>query len=56
MRLNCHLLRCLNGFLVDDNQLKEFADKLGEKIDALTNEIYMLAGENLILIHRNGLV
>ena len=38
-----HLER--NGFLVDDNQLKEFADKLGEKIDALTNEIYMLAGE-----------
>lgn len=35
----------INGFLVDDNQLKEFADKLGEKIDALTNEIYMLAGE-----------
>lgn len=44
------MLRCLhileiNGFLVDDHQLKEFADKLGEKIDALTNEIYMLAGE-----------
>ena len=36
----------INGFLVDDNQLKEFADKLGEKIDALTNEIYMLAGED----------
>ena len=35
----------INGLLVDDNQLKEFADKLGEKIDALTNEIYMLAGE-----------
>lgn len=35
----------INGFLVDDNQLKEFADKLGEKIDALTNEIYMLVGE-----------
>lgn len=35
----------INGFLVDDNQLKEFADKLGEKIDALTKEIYMLAGE-----------
>ena len=35
----------INGFLVDDNQLMEFADKLGEKIDALTNEIYMLAGE-----------
>ena len=35
----------INGFLVYDNQLKEFADKLGEKIDALTNEIYMLAGE-----------
>ena len=35
----------INGFLVDDNQLKEFADKLGEKIDALTNEIYLLAGE-----------
>ena len=37
----------INGFLVDDNQLKEFADKLGEKIDALTNEIYMLAGEDV---------
>ena len=36
----------INGFLVDDHQLKEFADKLGEKIDALTNEIYMLAGED----------
>lgn len=35
----------INGFLVDDHQLKEFADKLGEKIDALINEIYMLAGE-----------
>ena len=35
----------INGFLVDDHQLKEFADKLGEKIDALTNEIYMVAGE-----------
>ena len=35
----------INGFLVDDNQLKKFADKLGEKIDALANEIYMLAGE-----------
>ena len=35
----------INGFLVDDNQLKKFADKLGEKIDALTTEIYMLAGE-----------
>ena len=35
----------INGFLVDDHQLKEFADKLGEKIDALTNEIYMLACE-----------
>ena len=35
----------ISGFRVDDNQLKEFADKLGEKIDALTNEIYMLAGE-----------
>jgi len=35
----------INGFLVDDNQLKEFADKLGEKIDALTNEIYKEAGE-----------
>ena len=35
----------INVFLVDDHQLKEFSDKLGEKIDALTNEIYMLAGE-----------
>ena len=35
----------INGFLVDDNQLKEFSKKLGEKIDALTKEIYFLAGE-----------
>ena len=35
----------ISGFLVDDDQLKEFAGKLGEKSDALTNEIYMLAGE-----------
>lgn len=35
----------INGFLVDDGQLKEFADILGKKIDALTNEIYLLAGE-----------
>ncbi len=35
----------INGFLVDDNQLKEFSEKLGEKIDALTKEIYFLAGE-----------
>lgn len=34
-----------NGFLVDDNQLKEFSAKLGEKINALTKEIYLLAGE-----------
>ena len=47
----------INGFLVDDNQLKEFADKLGEKIDALTNEKYIcLQVKNLILIHRNSLV
>ncbi|MCH5210507.1 MAG: DNA polymerase I [Oscillospiraceae bacterium] len=35
----------INGFLVDDAQLKEFSKKLAAKIDALTNEIYMLAGE-----------
>lgn len=35
----------MNGFLVDDNQLKEFADKLAEKIDVLTKEIYLLSGE-----------
>lgn len=34
-----------NGFLVDDNQLKEFSLKLGEKIEVLTKEIYNLAGE-----------
>lgn len=35
----------INGFLVDDGQLKEFSEKLGEKIDVLTKEIYFLAGE-----------
>lgn len=35
----------INGFLVDDKQLKEFADKLGTKLDALTKEIYLLADE-----------
>lgn len=35
----------INGFLVDDAQLKEFAETLGKKIDALTEEIYFLAGE-----------
>ncbi|MCD8391405.1 MAG: DNA polymerase I [Firmicutes bacterium] len=35
----------INGFLVDDEQLKAFSEKLGEKIDALTKEIYFLAGE-----------
>ena len=35
----------INGFLVDDSQLKEFSEKLGAKIDALTKEIYFLAGE-----------
>ena len=47
----------INGFLVDDNQLKKFADKLGEKIDALTNNSNIcLQVKNLILIHRNSLV
>ena len=35
----------INGFLVDDAQLKEFADTLGRKIEELTHEIYFLAGE-----------
>ena len=35
----------INGFLVDDEQLKAFADTLSKRIDALTNEIYTLAGE-----------
>lgn len=35
----------INGFLVDDAELRAFADILGKKIDALTNEIYLLAGE-----------
>ena len=35
----------INGFLVDDAQLKEFSEKLGEQIDALTKEIYFLADE-----------
>lgn len=34
-----------NGFLVDDTQLKDFSKILGERIDALTEEIYTLAGE-----------
>ncbi len=35
----------INGFMVDDAQLKAFSDTLGKKIDALTDEIYFLAGE-----------
>ncbi|MCC8160007.1 MAG: DNA polymerase I [Oscillospiraceae bacterium] len=35
----------INGFLVDDEQLKAFSEKLGEKIDTLTKEIYILADE-----------
>lgn len=35
----------INGFLVDGDQLKEFSDTLGKKIDALTSEIYFFAGE-----------
>lgn len=35
----------INGFLVDEEQLKAFAEILGAKIDALTEEIYNLAGE-----------
>ncbi len=35
----------INGFLVDDAQLKEFSDALSKRIDALTKEIYFLAGE-----------
>lgn len=35
----------INGFLVDDAELKSFAAILGEKIDALTKEIYFLADE-----------
>lgn len=35
----------INGFLVDDAELRAFADILGKKIDALTNEIYLLSGE-----------
>lgn len=35
----------INGFLVDEEQLKAFADILGAKIDTLTEEIYNLAGE-----------
>ena len=35
----------INGFLVDEGRLKEFSEMLGKKIDALTEEIYTLAGE-----------
>lgn len=35
----------INGFLIDDAQLKEFSQMLGARIDALTKEIYLLAGE-----------
>lgn len=35
----------INGFLVDEERLKEFSQMLGKKIDALTEEIYTLAGE-----------
>lgn len=35
----------LNGFLVDKDELTKFSDMLSKKIDALTKEIYFLAGE-----------
>ena len=35
----------INGFLVDDEQLKAFADTLGTQIDKLTAMIYEMAGE-----------
>lgn len=35
----------INGFLVDKEELEAFSDILSKRIDALTNEIYFLAGE-----------
>ena len=35
----------INGFLVDDGQLKAFAETLGTQIDKLTAMIYEMAGE-----------
>ena len=35
----------INGFLVDDKQLREFAETLGAQIDKLTAIIYEMAGE-----------
>lgn len=35
----------INGFLVDDEQLKSFAARLGKELDELTQKIYELAGE-----------
>ncbi len=35
----------INGFLVDDKQLREFAATLGAQIDTLTDMIYETAGE-----------
>lgn len=35
----------INGFLVDADELGRFSDMLSERIDALTKEIYFLAGE-----------
>ncbi len=35
----------INGFMIDDGQLKEFSEKLAAKIDILTKEIYALAEE-----------
>ena len=35
----------INGFLVDEKALEDFSDMLSKRIDALTKEIYFLAGE-----------
>ena len=35
----------INGFIVDKEELEKFSAMLSEKIDALTKEIYLLAGE-----------
>ena len=43
------------GIYVKREALRQYSEKLGERIDVLEQEIYDLAGKNLISIRQNNL-